>query len=375
MRRGSVTKRGKSSWRIKFETGTNAAGERITQYQTVHGTRRDAETVLAKRLTELAEGGFVRPTTETVGSYADHWITNIAPAARSRQTVVQYRTLVNAHIIPGLGSIALQKLDGSTIDRFYQSRREMGLAPLTILHIHAVLKQILTSAVRAKKLTRSPITDIETKPKPTRRDKMLDEPELAALLDALKSHWIYGPTLLSASTGLRRSEVCGLRWQDVDLKKGTLQVVQAAKVISGKLHIEIPKTARSARTIKMPLALASELERHRREQLEQRLKLGLGGRPAYVFTSPVGEVLNPKSLTEVFANKVAEAGLKPIHFHGLRHTHITLLLKSGVPVHVVSARAGHAKPSITLDTYSHLLGGEDNDAAKQAEEILRRVLK
>ena len=226
-------------------------------------------------------------------------------------------------------------------------------------------------------LTRSPITDIETKPKPTRRDKIevLDEVELAAFLDALKGHWIYEPTLLSASTGLRRSEVCGLRWQDVDLKKGTLQVVQAVKVISGKLHIETPKTARSARTVKLPPASVSELERHRREQLEQRLKLGLGGRPEYVFTSPLGEVLNPKSLTEVFANKVAEASLKPIHFHGLRHTHITLLLKSGVPVHVVSARAGHAKPSITLDTYSHLLGGEDNDAARQAEEILRRVLK
>ncbi len=86
-------------------------------------------------------------------------------------------------------------------------------------------------------------------------------------------------------------------------------------------------------------------------------------------------MLRPDLISQAFANKVAGAGLKPITFHGLRHTHITLLLKSGVPVHVVSARAGHAKPSITLDAYSHLLGGEDNDAAKQSEEILRRVLK
>src|SRR5262249_53536354 len=108
-------------------------------------------------------------------------------------------------------------------------------------------------------------------------------------------------------------------------------------------------------------------------QLEQRLKVGLGGRPELVFTSPLGETLNPDSFSEAFANKAAS--IKPVTFHGLRHTHLTLLLKSRVPVHVVSARAGHAKPSITLDTYSHLLGGEDNDAAKQAEAILLRVLK
>jgi integrase len=181
------------------------------------------------------------------------------------------------------------------------------------------------------------------------------------------------PSLLAASTGLRRGEVLGLRWQDVDLKKGTLQVTQAVESVGEKLGVKPPKTDRSARTIKMPAILVTELERHRREQLEQRLKLGLGGRPELVFTSPLGEMIDPDSFSEAFGNRAAT--IKPITFHGLRHTHLTLLLKSGVPVHVVSARAGHAKPSITLDTYSHLLGGEDNDAAKQAEAILLRVLK
>jgi integrase len=123
----------------------------------------------------------------------------------------------------------------------------------------------------------------------------------------------------------------------------------------------------------MPAALVTELERHRKQQLEQRLKLGLGGRPELVFTSPLGELLQPNSFSEAFSNKAL--AIKPVTFHCLRHTHLTLLLKSGVPVHVVSARAGHAKPSLTLDTYSHLFGGEDNDAAKQAEVILLRVLK
>jgi integrase len=265
--------------------------------------------------------------------------------------VERYATLLRAHIIPGLGSIELQKLDGSAIDRFYATRREKGLASLTLHHVHSLLRQVLASAVKAKKLARSPIADIETAPKAKRRDKIevLDEAELATLLDHLRGHWLYMPTLVAASTGLRRGEVLGLRWRDIDFAKGILQVTQAVEVVGGKLGVKPPKTDRSARTIKLPSSLAPELEQHRKEQLEQRLKLGLGGRPDLVFTSPLGKMLQPDSVSEAFVNRVAEIEIKPITFHGLRHTQITLLLGSGVPVHVVSARAGYAKASITLD--------------------------
>jgi integrase len=120
--------------------------------------------------------------------------------------VERYATLIRAHIIPELGPVELQKLDGSAIDRFYASRRERGLASLTLHHIHSLLRQVLASAVKAKKLARSPIADIETAPKAKRRDKIevLDEAELAALLDHLKGHWLYMPTLVAASTGARR---------------------------------------------------------------------------------------------------------------------------------------------------------------------------
>ena len=123
------------------------------------------------------------------------------------------------------------------------------------------------SAVKAKKIIRSPIGDTETRPKAKRRRKIevLDEAELAALLDHLKGHWLYTPTLLAAGTGLRRGEVVGLRWQDIDVKLGTLQVAQAVEEVGGKLNLKPPKTARSARTIKIPTALVAELERHRKE--------------------------------------------------------------------------------------------------------------
>jgi integrase len=273
--RGNITRRGKSSWRIKYDVGLGDDGKRIIEYQTVHGTKSQAQTALAKRLTELAEGSYVARTVETVESYCRHWIENIAPASRAAITIERYKTLLRAHIIPGLGAIELQKLDGTAIDKFYASRRKMGLASLTLHHIHSLLGQIPASAVKAKKLIRSPKADIQTKPKAKRRDKIevLDEAELAALLDHLKGHWLYAPTLLAASTGLRRGEVLGLRWQDIDMKLGTLQVTQAVEQVGGKLNLKTPKTERSARTIKIPAALVVELERHRKEQLEQRSSL------------------------------------------------------------------------------------------------------
>ena len=147
--------------------------------------------------------------------------------------------------------------------------------------------------MKAKKIVRSPLDDVQTKPKAKRRRiEVLDEAELGALLDHLSGHWLYMPTLLAANTGMRRGEVLGLRWHDVDFTKGTLEVAQAVEEVAGKLSVKKPKTDRSARTIKLPASLLTELERHRKEQLEQRLKLGLGGRPELVFTSPLGEMLN-----------------------------------------------------------------------------------
>jgi integrase len=382
--RGSVIRRGKSSWRVKFDAGTSDNGKRLYHVETVRGTRKDAEQALAKRLNEFTEGTYVRPTVETVQSYAEHWLANVAPADRCPTTVERYASIIHAHIVPGLGDVPLQDLDGPALDRFYAGLRKdgrrdgKGLSSMTVKHIHRLLSQLLSSAVKARKIRQSPLGDIQTKPSKAKAKKaeILDDAELAKLIEHLRGNWLHMPTLLAANSGLRRGEVLGLRWKDIDFGNCTLTVAQSAEIVGGKLIMAKPKTDRSRRTITLPASLLPELTRHRKEQSAMRLKLGLGkDRDDLVFTNPLGKAIDPNVLSVSFARAVAAAGVKRINFHGLRHGHVTHLLRRGVPVHVVSARAGHARPSITLDTYAHLLVGDDDKAAKVADEIMQSILK
>ena len=379
--RGNITRRGKSSWRLKFDAGVDGDGKRVINYETIRGTKKQAEAALSKRLNEVSEGRYVQPTTETVETYARHWLENIAPVDRSPLTLARYHTLIEIHIIPGLGHVALKELDGKTIDAFYTDRRSKGkryrggLSSSTMGNLHRLLSLILKSAVKAKKISSSPIGDVQTKPKPKRNKiEVLNEGELAALLDHLRAGPLYLPALVSAYTGLRRGEICGLRWRDLDLGKATLQVCQQVQNIGGELVTLIPKTDRSRRTIRLPASLPAALKAHRKDQAELRLQLGLGKDAAdLVFTDALGRHLDPDAFSKSFAAETA--AVKRVTFHSLRHSHITHLLRNGVPVHIVSKRAGHANPSITLNTYAHLLGGDDERAADVADAMLRTILK
>ena len=382
--RGNITRRGKASWRLKFDLGTDpATGKRLTQYATVRGTKKDAERELNKQLAQVDEGSFVERSATTVAEYARHWQTAIAAAKASAKTLERYGEIIAQHIIPRLGNIALQKLDGGKIDEFYAhlrmaGRRDSkgGLAAQTVMHIHRLLSQILSSAVKARKLRASPMQAVQTTPKVRREEiQVLDDAELAKLLKHLKGRSIYMPVLTAASTGMRRGEILALRWKDIDLDRATLQVAQVIEETKAGLALKEPKTERSRRTIALPARLVQEFRQHRKEQAELRLKLGLGkDERDLVFPTFDGHLRSPRPFSKEFAREAEAAGVPHVTFHGLRHTHITHLLRSGVPVHVVSARAGHANPSVTLNIYAHLLPGQQEGAAAVVDAALKAAL-
>lgn len=383
--RGNITRRGKTSWRLKFDLGTDpVTGKRLTQYATVRGTKKEAEAELNKRLNQVEEGSFVERSATTVAEYARHWMKAIAPAKASAKTLERYGEIVELHIVPQIGKTALQKLDGTKIDEFYThlcsaGRRDGkgGLAAQTVTHIHRLLSQILTSAVKARKLRTSPMEAVQTTPKVRREEiQVLDDKELATLLKHLKGRPIYMPVLVAASTGMRRGEVLALRWKDIDLERATLQVAQVVEQTKGGISLKEPKTDRSRRTIALPARLVAELRRHRKELAELRLRLGLGkDERDLAFPTWDGAMRSPRPFSKEFAREADAAGVGHVTFHGLRHTHITHLLRSGVPVHVVSARAGHANPAVTLNIYAHLLPGQQEGAAAIVDSALNAALQ
>lgn len=169
---------------------------------------------------------------------------------------------------------------------------------------------------------------------------------------------MYVPVLVAATTGLRRGEVFGLRWKDIDLEESVLSVSQALEQTRSGLRFKAPKTARGRRTISLPSITVEQLREHRVEQAKERLALGLGKHSQdLVFTEVDGAPVNIERVLRKFSQKVGVLGLPLVTFHGLRQTHITNLLKAGVHPKIASERAGHASISITLDTYSHVVPG------------------
>jgi integrase len=190
-------------------------------------------------------------------------------------------------------------------------------------------------------------------------------------LTGIRDHELFPLLRLAATTGMRRGEVLGLRWRDVDLQRGVLQVVQQRVRGADALTYGPPKTSRGRRRIDLDPATVSALREHRRRQLEDRLAFGPGYIDAdLVFARADGSPLDPDVVSRSFERLARRVGLTPIRFHDLRHTHATLALAAGIHPKVVQERLGHSSVSITLDLYSHAVPAMQADAASRIAAIV-----
>jgi integrase len=246
-------------------------------------------------------------------------------------------------------------------------RNGSALSLATVRYVHAVLSKALADAERKGLVTRN-VARLASPPKrsATRAAEMTawTPAELAAFLDRTTDHY-YGPLVrVAAMTGLRRGELCGLRWSDVDLDGSVLVVRQTVQLVAGRIVIGDVKTARSRRRLDVDEHTVAVLRAHRTRQLKLRLAVGAGWRDhGLVFTAPDGQPLNPDTITQWFDRTVRRTELPRIRLHDLRHTHATHLLAAGVNVKIVSERLGHASVAFTLDAYGHVMPGQQASAA------------
>jgi integrase len=201
--------------------------------------------------------------------------------------------------------------------------------------------------------------------------------QIKTVLDALKGRPLYVVAIVGLATGMRRGEIVGLRWGDIDLDGGRIRIERSLEQTNAGLSFKSPKTKAGRRTVSIPPSVTAELRRHWREQQEARLQLGLGraGDEDLVFPRPDGSGWPPDSLTSEWARAIRILELPKVTLHALRHTHVSQLIAAGLDVVSVSRRIGHSNPTVTLGVYAHLFGNTDERAAAVVEAALSSALR
>lgn len=375
-RTGQIIKRDENVWLVRIFLGRDAKGKRRYANKTIRGTKKDAQKYLNAALRDKDLGVFVEPSSESLEAYLDKWLTTAAKPRLSEATYNHYKFVLSRYILPSLGNFKLTDIKPRDVQKVYTRMQTSGLSPRTVRYAHTVLSSAFKQAIIWKMIAVNPCKDAVL-PKMIRNEMKAFSPEQAQeFLQAAKENK-YGLILAFALvTGMRTEEYLGLKWSDLDLKKKTA-TVQRALIWrkGGGWYFNETKRHRSRRTIPFSEYLAEALKHHKRQQLEQRLKLGA----AYqnndlVFTTSLGTPLNPRNLFHRGFKKVLEkAGLpQDFRLYDLRHSCATLLLSANENPKVVSERLGHASVVLTLDIYSHVLPNMQQAATEKLEEILYR---
>lgn len=373
-RDGQIIKRGDRKWLIRWCLGQDQmSGKYRYKSKTICGTKRDGERELRRILRSRDVGDYVEPTKMTVDGYLDRWLESSEQRVSPR-TLEDYRWTLKRYVRPRLGSLRLEQIRPLDVQGLVDElAREVS--PRTVRLAHTILSSALRQAVRLDMLTRNPAESVDLPKQRSTEMRALSVEEVGRLRKELKndSHAVFFDFLLF--TGCRPGEALALRWRDLDHGERRATIRQAVATVRGRgAQIVEPKTASSRRGIPLPNSLVVALARHKRIQAERALKIGAAYDRAadLVFATDVGGLLQLRNLIQRhFKPALAEAGLpSSVRLYDLRHTHATLLLAAGVHPKVAAERLGHATTRQTLDTYSHVLPGMQEEATAKLEAIL-----
>jgi integrase len=324
---------------------------------------------LIRLLRTVDTGEHVDPNRITVGDWLNLWI-NTTKAEVSPKTHERYAEIVRCYLLPAIGSIQLQRLTPSDIQRGY-NRFDRDPSPRTRRHVHRILKSALSRAVEQQAIARNPAANLRL-PKVEREPiTTLTVEQTKVLLNSVRHTTTYWPTLLAVATGMRRGEILALRWKnvDVDLDLGVVRVVASLEQTKAGIRFKSTKTEK-ARAVPLPKFAVEELRRWRREQAEKLLRLGVRqSGSTLVCCREDGNPKQPESLTHEFTYLVGRIKDFPrVRFHDLRHSHATQLLTSGVHPKIVQERLGHSTITTTMDLYSHVSETMQGDATARLDQ-------
>jgi integrase len=367
---GSIYQRKDGRWVGQYTVHT-AKG---SKYCYIYGkTRKGVAEKLAKAMADR-DGGLIFDAGKiTVAEYLDRWLADSVRGTVRVSTYERHEGIIRVHIKPSLGRVELKKLTPAHVRSLYSEKLDAGLAPATVRKIHSTLHKALSQAISDGIVPRN-AADVKA-PRPTPEEMHpLSEDEARAFLETAREAGDRFEALyvLAISTGLRRGELLGLRWDDVDLERRMLRVGRALVREGGRHTLGETKTRRGRRQINLTPRTVNALRTHRKKQLEEKMRhAGLYKDCGLIFASGVGTSMNPENLVKrSFKPLLERASLPEIRFHDLRHNCATLLLGRGVHPKFVQEHLGHATIAMTLDTYSHYLPSMGDQAAGAMESAL-----
>jgi integrase len=350
--------------------GVAPDGRRLRQTETVKGRKADAQRRLNELLAAIDKGTFAPTGRMTVAEHLRQWLEGYVRTNCTMRTFDGYRSIIELHLIPAMGHVPLRQLQPAAIQGYYGDACKR-LSARTVHHHHRVLSQSLKYAVRQGYLGRNPCEFVDA-PSPRRKTMRTLTPVEVDILLLNANGSPYYPVIYTAlSTGLRQAELLGLRWRDLDFHSASISVAQVLYKRQGVCQFKEPKTTHSRRRVAMTPKLAIFLASHKsqRERLCEELEVVLS-LDDLVFTSSRGGPINPTSVSHAFGKLARSAGLGSVRFHDLRHTFASLMFMRGAKPKVISEALGHSSVAFTMDVYSHIIGGMQEDAMRLLDEIM-----
>jgi integrase len=379
--RGSIVKRG-AGYSIVYRAPDPATGRTKQVWKAGYRTWREAEAALKEVVSQVDAGAYARPTKQTLGQYLqDDWIpsldASVIGGSLKASTAFFYRNLATSYVVPRIGGVMLNRLDAPLLNKLYGDllarggRNGRSLSTTTVHGVHLTLSRALKDAVRWGKLSRN-VVSLADPPQAAKPDKDIwDAEQLRAFASSVAADRLYALWRLAMTTGMRRGELAGLRWVDLDLETGKLTIRATRISVNYKVIDATPKLKSSVRVIGLDPTTVQALKGRRRGQLEERVAWGSAWTDSgLVFTREDGLGLHPERLTRLFQAAARRVGLPVIPLHGLRHSYATAGLEAGVSMKVMSERLGHSSLAITGDLYSHVREQVDQEAAAKTADYI-----
>ena len=366
---GSIFQRKDGRWVAEVSLGwMNGTRKRKLLYGK---TRKEAHEKLTTALRDQQRGLPIVGERQSLREFLGRWLEDsVRPTVRPR-TMESYAEICRLHVIPALGHLPLVKITPQHIQSLLNEKLESGLSPRRVQYIHAVIRRALGLAEKFSFVPRNVARLVDPPSVPQIEIVPFNAEESKKFLVAVEGDRLEALFVVAVGVGLRKGEVLGLYWNDIDLERSQLRVRRSLQRLSGQLQLVPPKTDKSRRVLGLPAFVVQALHQHRSRQLEERLRAGGSWQESdLVFTTPTGTPLDGPGVTRRLHRILDSNELRRVRFHDLRHTSASLLFFKGVDRRTIMENLGHSQISLTSNVYTHVVPELQREAARKMDDLL-----